>query len=71
MSMGERRPERQPDLFVASGDLARSPGHPFYDRLNKLLIENEFDRFVEEIRVSPRKAPQPRVMRKDACRVTE
>ena len=48
MSMGERRPERQPDLFVASGDLARSPGHPFYDRLNKLLIENEFDRFVED-----------------------
>jgi transposase len=33
---------------VASGDLARSPGHPFYDRLNKLLIENEFDRFVED-----------------------
>jgi hypothetical protein len=28
MSMGKRPAERQPELFVASRDLARSPGHP-------------------------------------------
>jgi len=48
MSMGERPTERQPELFVPSGDLARSPGHPFYDHLNKLLVQNHFDRFVED-----------------------
>ena len=48
MSMGKRAAERQPGLFVATGDLARSPGHPFYDRLNELLLENDFDAFVED-----------------------
>jgi transposase len=48
MAMGKLPTERQPELFVASGDLARSPGHPFYDRLNTLLLENGFDRFVED-----------------------
>jgi hypothetical protein len=43
MSMGERSHERQPGLFVASAELARSPRHPFYDRLNELLLENGFD----------------------------
>jgi hypothetical protein len=48
MAMGEGPADRQPALFVASGDLARSPGHPFYDRLNELLLENGFDAFVED-----------------------
>ena len=28
--------------------MAKSPGHPFYARLNKILSESKFDRFVEE-----------------------
>lgn len=48
MSMSKRAKERQPDLWIATGDLARSPGHPFYERLNKLLGEAGFDGFVEE-----------------------
>ena len=43
MSMG-RRKRRQESLFVATADLARSAGHPFYRKLNELLAEAEFDR---------------------------
>jgi hypothetical protein len=28
-------------------ELARSPGHPFYERLNRVLAEADFDAFVE------------------------
>ncbi len=47
MAMGSRRTERQAPLFVPSGELARSPGHPFYERVNALLAEEGFDAFVE------------------------
>jgi transposase len=33
---------------IATNRLARSPGHPFYERLNRVLDEAGFDRFVEE-----------------------
>ena len=46
MSMG-RRKRRQESLFVATADLARSAGHPFYRKLNELLAEAEFDRWIE------------------------
>jgi transposase len=46
MSMGRRQPQ-QAELFVASADLPRSPGHAFYDRLNRLLGEAGFDAHVE------------------------
>jgi hypothetical protein len=46
MSMG-RRKRRQETLFVATAELARSPGHPFYRKLNELLAEAEFDRWIE------------------------
>jgi hypothetical protein len=29
------------------GELPKSPGHPFYTRLNALLEADNFDRFVE------------------------
>jgi transposase len=48
MAMGQREGERQPDFWVPTSDLARSPGHPFYDELNKLLGAARFDQFVEE-----------------------
>ena len=46
MAMGTREPE-QSALWVATSDLPRSPGHPFYARLNALLDAHGFDRFVE------------------------
>src|SRR5271169_1777499 len=48
MGMGTRQgQEKQEDIWIASGDVARSPGHPFYQRLNELLDEDKFDQFVE------------------------
>jgi len=48
MGMGTRKAqEKQEDIWIASGDVARSPGHPFYLRLNELLDEEKFDEFVE------------------------
>ena len=32
---------------MATADLARSAGHPFYRKLNELLAEAEFDRWIE------------------------
>jgi transposase len=47
MAMGRRKVERQEELFVATAELARSPGHPFYRKLNELLAEAGFDRWAE------------------------
>ncbi|MFL5863793.1 MAG: transposase [Solirubrobacteraceae bacterium] len=47
MAMGKRKP-RQESLFVATDQLSQSPGHPFYQRLNALLAEAGFDRWVEQ-----------------------
>jgi transposase len=46
MAMGKRKP-RQESLFIAADQLAGVPGHPFYQRLNALLEEAGFDRWVE------------------------
>src|ERR671918_124679 len=47
MAMGTRETE-QSVLWVATSDLPKSPGHPFYTRLNALLDADGFDRFVED-----------------------
>ncbi len=47
MAMGTRQDE-QSALWVATDDLPKSPGHPFYTRLNALLDAHGFDRVVEE-----------------------
>lgn len=46
MALGRRKRDHQ-DLWVATCDLPKSPGHPFYSKLNMLLDEAEFDAFVE------------------------
>jgi len=46
MAMGKRK-ARQVELFVASEQLAKSPGHPFYQALNRLLADADFDRWIE------------------------
>ncbi len=48
MALGKRNGERQDALWV-SADRLRSPGHPFYEALNRLLASIEFDRRVEEL----------------------
>ena len=49
MALGKRKRERQLEVFVSASDLPRSPGHPFYTALNRLLAENDFDSFVEAL----------------------
>ena len=48
MAMGQRKRERQETFWVPTGELPQAPGHPFYERLNKILEGRGFDRFVEE-----------------------
>lgn len=47
MSMRKRPQERQ-EAWIATTDLPKSPGHPFYGKLNELLAEAGFDRWVED-----------------------
>jgi len=48
MAMGKRKPVQE-SLFLSYRDLPRSAGHPFYVKLNELLEEAEFDRWVEDL----------------------
>jgi len=45
--MGQRKSQAQGKLWIATKDVARSPGHPFYERLNRILARHGFDAFVE------------------------
>jgi transposase len=47
MALGKRKAEQQ-ELWVGTTDLPRSPGHPFYKRLNQLLAEDGFDAWAEK-----------------------
>jgi transposase len=49
MALGRRPTEHQGELFVTTADLPRSAGHPFYDRLNRLLAGHGFDAYVEDL----------------------
>ena len=47
MALGRRKQNMQQELMVPTSSLPRSPGHPFYVALNKLLAEAKFDAYVE------------------------
>ena len=47
MAMGKRKSHQQQPLFIAAADLARSPAHPFYAKLNEVLAGWKFDKVVE------------------------
>jgi transposase len=49
MGMRRRKESREQDLWVATDRLAQAPGHVFYRKLNGLLAEHDFDRFVEDL----------------------
>jgi transposase len=46
MAMGKRK-RRQESLFIMADSLPRSDGHPFYQKLNALLAEANFDPWIE------------------------
>jgi transposase len=48
MSMGRRKDRaRTPGLWIATNELPPTGGHPFYQRLNRVLDDHAFDDFVE------------------------
>ncbi len=47
MGLG-RKKQRQDTLWIATQEPPRTGGHVFYERLNRVLEENGFDRFVED-----------------------
>jgi len=49
MALGRRAEERQQEFWIATGDLPKSAGHPFYQRLEQLLVQGDFDEFAEEL----------------------
>src|ERR1700675_2228542 len=48
MALGKRKLEQQAE-WVATTDLPKSPGHPFYKGLNRLLAEAGFDPWLEAL----------------------
>ena len=48
MALGKRS-SKEPELFVASTQIATGPGHPFYSKLNDVLQKAGFDRYVEQL----------------------
>jgi transposase len=49
VSLGKRESEEQGEFWLPTDSLARGPGHVFYDKLNRLLSDQGFDLFVEQL----------------------
>lgn len=47
--MGKKERRRQEELWLATNQLPKTPGHPFYEQLNAILDKHGFDDFVEEL----------------------
>ncbi len=47
MSMKRQSTRHQESLWIAPDAVASSPGHPFYEKLERVLQEAAFDKFVE------------------------
>jgi len=45
--MKKRRRQKQESMFIATNTLAKSPGHPFYEKLNQVLAAEGFDAIAE------------------------
>jgi transposase len=48
MALGHRLPKTLPD-WIATAALAPAPANPFYQRLNEILQEADFDTFLEDL----------------------
>jgi len=50
MGMGRKKDrEKQADLWVAASEIATTPGHEFYERLNAVLNAEKFDQRIEAV----------------------
>jgi len=48
MALGRRKPKQQP-LWLCRDEIVTGQGHPFYQKLNQVLAEEEFDAWLEEL----------------------
>jgi transposase len=49
MSMGRREREQQNPIWITSASMASSPGHPFYEQVDRILRSEGFDAYVEKL----------------------
>jgi transposase len=47
MALGNRKDQSQGSMWISTQDLAKTSGHPFYQKLNELLKEHGFDPHAE------------------------
>ena len=48
MAMGTKQDRQQQDELFYASEQAEAPGHPFYQRLNQVLEQADFDKFCED-----------------------
>src|SRR3990170_6971764 len=48
MAMGTRKHRERQETLWYSNELPSGPGHPFYNKLDELLANADFDRFCED-----------------------
>jgi len=49
MALGKRAKQEQNPIWIEAASIPRSPGHPFYERLNAVLAEERFDEHCESV----------------------
>ena len=49
MALGNRKDQSQHTMWISTQDLAKSAGHPFYQKLNEILREHGFDKHAESM----------------------
>ncbi|GIK17394.1 MAG: DDE transposase [Planctomycetota bacterium] len=49
MAMGRRKKQAQSSFWIATADLPKSGGHPFYEQVNRILEAEGFDGHVEAL----------------------
>ena len=49
MALKRQAAAQQNNLWISTDQVSRSPGHPFYQALNRVLAKKGFDRFVEDL----------------------
>jgi transposase len=49
MAMSKRKGQPQQEFWISTADIPTSPGHPFYQKLDNLLVDYGFDLFVEQL----------------------
>lgn len=61
--MSRRSNSQQSSLWISPDEVASGPGHPFYERLNKIFSDADFDEFVEALcsRYYARKGGRPSI----------